>query len=70
MVYVRIGLVAVIFAILLLFTSDSPGVLERSEVLGLIVLGAGGAAVLIGMITHVIETERADATGDGRASER
>ena len=60
MPYIGFGLVAIIFGLLLSLGSDSPDTLERSETFGLLVLAGGVIAVLIGMVTHVVQVNRAD----------
>jgi hypothetical protein len=60
MPYIGFGLVAIIFGLLLSLGSDSPDTLERSETLGLLLLAGGIIAVLIGMVTHVVQVNRAD----------
>jgi drug/metabolite transporter (DMT)-like permease len=58
--YIAFGLTAVIAGVLLFLGSDSPATMERSEVVGLLLLVAGVVLVLVGMVTHVVAVTRAD----------
>ena len=60
MPYIGFGLVAIIFGLLLSLDSDSPDTLEPAETFGLLLLAGGMIAVLIGMVTHVVQIHRAD----------
>jgi hypothetical protein len=60
MPYIGFGLVTIIFGLLLFLGSDSPDTMERSETFGLLLLAGGVVAVLIGMVTHVVQVSRAD----------
>ena len=60
MPFIGFGLVAIIVGMLLFHGSDSPGTMVRSEAFGLLLLMAGVVAVLIGMVTHVVQVNRAD----------
>ena len=61
MAYIVIGLFTSILGLLLFFDdSDSPVTMERSELFGLLVLAGGMVTVLIGMVVHVVEVNRAD----------
>ena len=60
MPYIGFGLVAIICGLLLSLGSDSPDTMERSETFGLLLLAGGVIAVLIGMVTRVVQVNRAD----------
>lgn len=60
MPYIGFGLVTIIVGLLLFLGSDSPDTLERSEMFGLLLLVGGVVAVLIGVVTHVVQVNRAD----------
>jgi hypothetical protein len=60
MPYIGFGLVTIIVGLLLFLGSDSPGTLARSETFGLLLLVGGVVAVLIGIVTHVVQVNRAD----------
>ena len=63
MPYIGFGLVGIILGLILAHGSDSPIMLERSELLGWILVAGGAIAVLIGMVTHVVQVTRADRRG-------
>ena len=60
MPYIGFGLVAIIFGLLLFLGSDSPDTMEQSETLALLCMAGGVIAVLIGMVTHVVQLNRSD----------
>ena len=60
MAYIVMGLSAVVAGLVLLFASDSPGIMVRSEWYALLVVAGGVALVLIGMVVQVVEVNRAD----------